>query len=151
MKRYLWFKICGFHGSFNSIRVMKIHSILLIIFLFGLNLQSQQPADVTEQVAQAVRLGNAELLSTFIGPSVDITLLQTEGTYSKTQATLILKDFFTQHPPTSLEIRHQGSSDNGSRYLIGNYLSGGINYRAYILLKKVTSAFIIQQIQFEEE
>ncbi len=151
MKKYLWFKICGFLGLFNSIHVMKIHSILLIIFLFGFNLQSQQPADVTEQVAQAVRLGNADLLSTFIGPSVDITLLKTEGTYSKTQAMLILKDFFTQHPPTSFEIRHQGSSDHGSQYMIGNYLSGGTNYRAYILLKKVTSAMIIQQIQFEEE
>jgi len=130
---------------------MKIHSILLIIFLFGLNLQSQQPAEVTEQVAQAVRLGNADLLSTFIGPSVDITLLQTEGTYSKTQATLILKDFFTQHPPSSFEIRHQGSSDNGSQYMISNYLSGGVTYRTYILMKKVTSALIIQQIQIEEE
>ncbi|MBP6978303.1 MAG: DUF4783 domain-containing protein [Bacteroidales bacterium] len=130
---------------------MKIYSILLIIFLFGITLHSQQPSEPTEQVAQAVRLGNADLLSTFFGPSVDITLIQTEGTYSKTQAMLIMKDFFTRYPPDGFEIKHQGSSDNGSQYLIGNYSSSNITYRTYILLKKVADAFIIQQIQFEEE
>ncbi len=130
---------------------MKIYSILLIIFLFGISLRSQQPVEVTEQVAQAVRLGNADLLSTFFGPSVDITLIQTEGTYSKTQAVLIMKDFFTRYPPSGFEIKHQGSSDHGSQYVIGNYTSGNTTYRTYILLKKVAEAFIVQQIQFEEE
>ena len=62
-----------------------------------------------------------------------------------------MKDFFTQHPPKAFELKHQGSSDNGSLYMIGNYTSGNLTYRTYILLKKVTAAFIIQQIQFEEK
>jgi hypothetical protein len=130
---------------------MKRISYLLIILFSVSLLFAQESSQVTSQIALAIRQGSADQLAAYFGQTVDLTLSSSEGTYSKTQATLIMKDFFTQHPPASFEVKHQGSSDNGSLYMIGNYTSGKTTYRTYILLKTMTAAYIIQQIQFEEE
>lgn len=130
---------------------MKYYATILFVLLTGFNSFSQPTSDVTTQVARAVREGNAEQLASFFGQTVDITLTNSEGTYSKAQATLIMKDFFNQYPPSAFVVKHEGSSDNGSLYMIGDYTSGKATYRTYILLKLINAVYVIQQIQFEEE
>jgi hypothetical protein len=123
----------------------------MILFLPWLDANAQETEEIIDQVALSIRQGNAENLSVHFGQTLDITLAATEGNYSKSQATLIIKDFFTQHPPASFEVKHQGSSDNGSVYMIGTYLSGKSSYRVYLLLKNISSSLTLQQIQFEPE
>lgn len=130
---------------------MKYYGIILFVLLTGFISFSQPTTDVTQEVARAVREGNAEQLASFFGQTIDITLTSSEGTYSKAQATLIMKDFFDQYPPSAFEVKHEGSSDNGSLYMIGDYSSGKVTFRVYILLKLVNAVYVIQQIQFEEE
>jgi hypothetical protein len=129
-----------------------MRQLIIALFLFsGFALLSQDTETITGQVAQAIRQGNADELSAIFGQTVDITLANSEGNYSKSQASLIMKDFFTQHPPSFFEVKHQGSSDNGSVYIIGTYRSGTDSFRVYLLLKNISSNLVIQQIQFEPE
>ncbi|MCX6233231.1 MAG: DUF4783 domain-containing protein [Bacteroidetes bacterium] len=132
---------------------MKSLSIILIILLSGIPgaLNLYQAGDIKQEVAAAIRSGDAARLSGYFDKTVNITLPSVEGTYSKSQAELILKDFFAKNPPVSFVIDHEGASDSGSQYFIGTYKSASSTFRAYILIKKLSGTLYLQQLQFDAE
>lgn len=107
--------------------------------------------DVIADVAAAIKSGNASSVAAYFNSSLDLTVPGNDGTYSKSQAELILKDFFSSNPPKSFSISHQGSSNDGSQYGIGSYVTASSSYRAYFLMKKSGSSFLIQKLEFEED
>lgn len=109
-------------------------------------------ADIFDEISSAIRMGNAKQLGTFFSSTVDLTIINQEDVYSKAQAELILKDFFTKNPPTNFNIKHQGTSKEGAKYVIGNLLtSNGGNFRTYFLLRMLNGKFYIQELRFEKE
>ncbi|MCX6270223.1 MAG: DUF4783 domain-containing protein [Bacteroidetes bacterium] len=110
------------------------------------------PEDVQKEISNAIRVGNISELSRYFNTSVDLTVPGNENTFSKAQAELIMKDFFTKNPPLSFKINHQGSSKDGSLYFIGTYqTTTGKNFRTYYLIKKIGDKYLIQQLQFEPD
>jgi hypothetical protein len=111
-----------------------------------------QTNDMARDIAQAIRQGNAREVAKYFGQNVDLTLPGSEGTFSKSQAEVILRNFFSRNTPTGLTIPHQGTSRDGSIYVIGTLQTrGGQSYRTYFLLKKVSDNFQLHQIQFEPQ
>ena len=125
--------------------------IFLISFILVTGFSYSVPQSVTKEITAAIRAADDEKLATYLNNTVDVTLPNNEGTYSKNQAQLILKDFFSKTPPESFEINHEGSSNNGSLYLIGSYKSTNKTYRVYILIKNISGKYLIQQLQFEDD
>lgn len=107
--------------------------------------------DIITEISNAIKAGNAAGVAKYFNSSLDLTTPDSEGTYSKTQAELILKDFFTKNPPLSFTSNHNGSSNDGSLYAIGTYTCKAASYRTYFLLKKADSAYLIQKLEFEEQ
>ena len=105
--------------------------------------------DIIAEISTAIKSGVASNVSVYFNSTLDLTTPDSEGTYSKTQAEMILKDFFTKNPPASFTINHQGSSVDGSQYGIGTYVSGKDSYRTYFLLKKAAAGYLIQKLEFE--
>jgi hypothetical protein len=132
---------------------MKNLSIILIILLSVIAGASNlfQAGDIKQEVAAAIRAGDAVRLSGSFDETIDITLPSLEGTYSKSQAELIIKDFFAKNPPVSFVIDHEGASDSGSQYFIGKYKSASSTFRVYILIKKLSGTLHLQQLQFDVE
>jgi hypothetical protein len=132
---------------------MKTLPILLIILITRnfLPLYSYQSHPITQEIVAAIRSGDASKLSEYFDDALDITLPSLEGTYSKSQSGLLIKDFFSKNPPSSFVVDHEGSSDNGSLYIIGNYKSNASSFRTYILVKKLSGTYAIQQIQFDTD
>ena len=113
-------------------------------------LNASGASDVCNKVSKAIEAGNARGVSQFFGTHVDLTLPGSDGTFSKNQAELILRDFFTKNAPRSFTVSHQGSSRDGSQYVIGQYVSrNNTSYRTYFLVKKVSGKMVLHQIQFE--
>jgi len=109
-----------------------------------------QTESLTQEVSQAVRAGNARDLAAFFGQNIDLTLPDSEGTFSKSQAEVIIRNFFSRNTPTSFTVSHQGTSRDGSAYAIGIMQTRqGVNYRVYFLLKKVSETHQLHQLQFE--
>lgn len=130
--------------------------ILLFVFAiftgFLANPATAQDASVTDQITKALKSGNASQLATHLNASIDLTLPDNEGTYSKKQAEQILKMFFSKNPVKSFSLEHTGNSNNGSKYLIGSYENrAGKSFRVYLLIKGRNGTELIQQLQFEEE
>ena len=131
----------------------KLIFFFLIIFsAFEVNAQNEEATKVIfDNIGKAFREGDASQLAVNFASSFDIILPGNEGTFSKQQAEMILKDFFSKNKPKGFVINHQGTSNDGSRYAIGTYKTVNQNYRAYILLKSFGNKLLISQLQLEKD
>jgi hypothetical protein len=121
--------------------------IFLAISLFCLTTVRSQ--DIVSGAAAALRAGNAKELTNYMHGSVDLTLLQKEGAYSKAQAEQVIQEFFNIHKPSAFKQQHSGSSADGSKYLIGNLETSKGVFRVYMLFKNISGKELIQTLRFE--
>jgi len=104
-----------------------------------------------DNVANAIRNGNASALAASFESNVEITIKDAGNSYSKSQAEMVLKNFFTTHHPKSFSIAHQGTSPEGSKYFIGSLSTSTGNFRTYVYAKTSGGGMVIQEIRFEEQ
>ena len=130
---------------------MKSFSIKALMLVFVLIPAVLLAADVLDDIALSLKSGNARELSKHFDSNIEITILDTEDVYSKAQAEVVVKDFFTKNKPTAFELIHQGSSKEGSKYGIGNMTTAKGVFRTYVFVKQKGSAYYIQELRFEEE
>ena len=113
---------------------------------------AQQNNPVIAQVHKAIREADATTLASYFNSTIDLELGDTDGNFSRKQAEMIVRDFFSREPAKSFTIKHQGASDDGSKYSIGAYVTkAGKEYRVYILLKESDEGLRVNQLQFEED
>ena len=98
----------------------------------------------------ALAKGDSKALSAYFDNSISITILETENTYSKAQAEVILFNFFEKHKAKGCTPVHDGTSPEGSRFSVGNLLTASGVYRTFILVKQKGNVSLIQEIRFEE-
>jgi len=77
-------------------------------------------------------------------------ILDNEDVYSKSQAELIMKDFFSKYPPAEFVIVHEGGRE-ASRYAIGRLVTEKTVFRLYFLLQKLEDNFFIHQMRIEPD
>ncbi|MBN2214469.1 MAG: DUF4783 domain-containing protein [Bacteroidales bacterium] len=124
--------------------------IYIACILFPVYASGSPPEIVPGGIIQAIKAGNAADLAKYFNVNVELTLDQGEEIYSKDQAELILKDFFSKHAPNDFTILHKGGKE-GSRYAIGNLSTTNGNFRVTILVKLKDSQSYIHQLRIEEE
>lgn len=108
-------------------------------------------ADISEDIAVAIRSGNAKEISKYFGDNIDLKILDKEEVYSKAQSELIIKDFFTKHPVKSFTLVHKSASKSDAQYAIGLLETSNGKFRIYFLLKKNADKLFIQQFRIESE
>jgi hypothetical protein len=108
-------------------------------------------ATISGDVSASLNTGDAKVLSSYFHGSVELSILDEESVYSKTQAEQILKKFFKAHPVTKYESVHVGNAKDGSAFEIGNLVTKGATYRTYFLLKGNGSEQKIHQFRIEDE
>jgi hypothetical protein len=99
--------------------MVKISNIILVFFF--VNSLSFAQVDLFSQIKDNFATGNTTILSTSFGNNVNCDILGKCNFYSRSQLTVIFKDFFANHKPKEFEIRHQKIEKNGRIYLIGMY------------------------------
>lgn len=130
-----------------------MHTLLSILMFFTLAQPLTEPVlDISDDVASAVKTGSAANVAKFFAASVDMKIIDKEDVYSKAQAELILKDFFTKNALKSFAVIHKGTSKTGDQFAIGTYeTTSGKKFRAYFLFKKEGAGLMIQQLRFETQ
>jgi hypothetical protein len=120
--------------------------VLVLVSRLGLSM------DAYDEIANAIRSGDARQLSAFFGNTVELTLLNQENIYSKAQAELILKDFFSKNTPKSFRILHNGASPEGTQYAIGNLVTtNGKTFRTSFYFKNNKGKIVLQELRIETE
>jgi len=123
--------------------------LLALLFVFTNSTQAQNKS--IEQIKLVLEVGSARELSQYLNNKVDLNINGIAATYSHTQAEGVLKNFFKENPPQSFQFNHEGASENGLIYAIGEYKSNDASFRVWIRLKKINDQFLIHEMSFAKE
>lgn len=102
-----------------------------------------------DEVESAIKNGNASQLSKYFDNTIEITLTDKSNTYSKSQAELVLKDFFNNNVVRGFEIVHKGNNA-GTQFIIGTLETKNGEYRTTIYMKQKGDKQLLQELRFEK-
>lgn len=122
---------------------MKTMLAILLVVVPGMFL------DLSENIAVAIRSGNANSVSAYFADKVDMKVLDQENIYSKAQAESILKDFFAKHPVKAFTVVHKSAERNDSQFAIGKLTTANGTYRVHFLMKKSGGSASVHQFRIE--
>lgn len=108
-------------------------------------------ADSFDDMMVAMKNAQTTSITKFFSNSVELTLLENEGIYSRQQSEQMLKNFFAQHPPKSVNLQHKGSSAQGAKYAIITYEASNGKFRTYIFMKDNGQGLQVNEFRIERE
>ena len=104
-----------------------------------------------EDAVSAIKQGDAAALAKILDNTVEISMHGKSNSYSKAQAEIILKDFFSKNTVKSFEIIHKGGQEGGSQFGIGTLVTSGGNYRTSFFLQKKGNTLVLNELRFENK
>jgi hypothetical protein len=126
--------------------MQKLFTLTAISFLFLLS--AFTPLRGIDEVVNALRKGNAAEISKYIDDNVEISLPGKSDNYSKAQAVMILKDFFSNNGVNGFEVKHKGEN-NGNQYCIGTLVTQSGNYRTTVYMKTKNGRQLVRELRFQ--
>jgi hypothetical protein len=124
-------------------------TIALVSFrpLYTLNTGNYTLDDITG----AIRIGNAGELSRFLDSRVDISLPEKSDTYSKIQAEMIIRDFFSTNGVQNFLIKHRASNGGGSEFCVGVLQTRNGDFRTTLFVKQKGDRQLLQELRFQAQ
>jgi hypothetical protein len=101
-----------------------------------------------DEVVTAMKNGDATQIARFFDNTVEITMPDKSNNYSKNQAEIVLKDFFTTNGIKTFEVIHKGENA-GSQYCIGTLVTKNGSFRTTVFMKQKNDKQLLQEIRFE--
>lgn len=124
--------------------IMKALLTLFVIPLFALIISIS-----VDDVVSAIRNGDATEVAKYFDNTIEITLPDKSASYSKSQAEVVLRDFFTTNVVKAFEVQHKGEKA-GSQFCIGSLQTKSGVYRTTFLLKQKGDRQVMQELRFEK-
>lgn len=142
--------------ALNPYMMPRLLYIILLTLLSTTWLSGQEKEarqDLTNTLVSYIREGDATSLASHFQATLDIGLPEKDQDYSKTQAEMVLKDFFNNNPCTDFKIESSGDSENQTFHIIGIYHSNQEKYQMLLLMKKQADSdkMLIFKIKFEKK
>ncbi|MCB0775785.1 MAG: DUF4783 domain-containing protein [Chitinophagaceae bacterium] len=115
---------------------------------FFVLLTSFEQTGSIDAVISALRSGNSSQLSGYFDDNVELTLPDKSDSYSKAQAQLIVKDFFSNNGIKGFELKHKGDSPGG-HFCIGTLQTNAGNFRTNVFMKSRNGKEVVKEIRFQ--
>ena len=136
-------------------RTMTRHSVLIALVIFttipASRAQDSRPGVLTD-LTHAIAAGDAASVLSFAGSRLDIGIFGTRRTYSRSQASFVLKRFFSENPPEAVELeRATGTADGwyaSVRYRAGRQTKP---IRMYMRLRRERGAWRLRELVVRED
>lgn len=103
-----------------------------------------------DEVITALKTGNVSQIAKYFDNTVEIVLPSKSNSYSKSQAEVVLKDFFSNNVVRSFKPLHKGDNA-GSEFCIGTLQTSTASYRTTIYMKQKGDKQVLQEIRFENQ
>lgn len=116
--------------------------------LMAVILVSYRSFDNMDAVVTAIRTGNVTRLSPFFDSRVDISLPDKSDTYSRTQAEMVIGDFFNNNTVQNFKVTQQGES-GGTFFCTGLLVTRSGNFRTTLFFKQRGDKHFLQEIRFQ--
>jgi len=108
-------------------------------------------ADPSSEIIDVLKKGNPADVGKYFNEMVNLSIPGFKDSYSKTQASRIIKEFFSNKPVSNVSVNREGDSSDGSKYTMGIMTAGGKKYSLYFLLRKSNGEYRIYQLHIESE
>lgn len=128
----------------NYMRKIVFLSTIVLAFLMS----AFKPITGLDDVINALKGGNAQELSKYIDENIEISLPDKSDNYSRTQAVMVLKDFFSNNGVTGFDVQFKGEN-GGGQYCIGNLKTKSGVYRTTVFMKSNDGKQVIKEIRFK--
>ena len=116
-----------------------------VVLLSSFTLQNSN----IDEVIGALRSGNSTELSKYFDDNVELTLPDKSDNYSKAQAQLIIKDFFSNNGVKGFEVKHKGDNPSGGQWCIGTLQTNTGNFRTNVFMKMKNGKELVKEIRFQ--
>ena len=103
-----------------------------------------------DDVVAAIKSGNASQVAKYFDNTVEINLPDKSNSYSKSQAEMVLKDFFGTNSVKGFDVIHKGENA-GSQYCIGTLTTKNGSFRVTIFMKRNGDGQVLQELRFENK
>lgn len=120
----------------------------LAVITLSLALVSFRPLYTLDDITYAINAGNAGQLSRFLDNRVDISLPEKSDTYSKIQAEMIIRDFFSTNGVRNFLVKRKGTS-GGSEFCVGVLQTRNGDYRTTLFIKQKGDKQLLQELRFQ--
>lgn len=107
------------------------------------------PRLALSDLIKAFKSGDISFVTASLDNSVEITLSGQNESYSKSQATAMLSNFFSINRISDFKVLHQSES-NETAYCIGNLITTGGTYRLTFFAKDKNGKTLLQEIRIEK-
>jgi hypothetical protein len=107
-----------------------------------------KPIAGLDEVIAGLKSGNAQEIGKYIDDNVVISLPDKSDNYSKSQAVMVLKDFFDNNGVTGFDVQFKGEN-GGGQYCIGNLKTKSGTYRTTVLMKSKSGKQVVKEIRFK--
>lgn len=135
---------------FNPRLIGNMKKIYLPL-LFMLLLVIVPAADPTDTVATLIGQGNTHELAKYFAQSVEVTIVDAENVYTKTQAELVLDKFFSQNKPQGAKILHKVTSNPNYRFAVLILTTDKGTYRVAYTMKETDGRLALIELRIETE
>ena len=102
-----------------------------------------------DDVVVALKSGNASQLSKYFDNRVDISLPDKTDNYSRTQAEMVIRDFFSNNGVRNFQLKYK-SEKTGSNYCVGTLQTRTGNYRTTLFMKQKGDKQYLQDLSFQK-
>lgn len=136
-----------------QVNMSKFKILLLVAVASTIALSSfifnQDTKDIIAQSTEALQKGDADMLASKFYQTIEMELLGEENFYSKSQAALLIKNFFETNKPKSFAVAHDGFKDV-TAFAIGTLKTNTGTFRVSIFIKTENNKSYIHQLRIEK-
>lgn len=114
---------------------MKIPSAFIFIIVILLSLPKVTHSQSISQeggISLALNEGSSKALAKYFDQMVEISLNNNKRDFSKSQAEMVLRDFFKNYPATGFDTVQEGRTSENLLYIIGVYYATDDKFRVLI-------------------
>ena len=122
---------------------------LAVLFVRGYSDLIKRRSSAVGDVVSAVETGRASQIARFFGDRVDITIHKKTTSYSRSQAEVVLRDFFHNNAVKAFLVLNKGSN-NGSKFCIGDLRTQNGDFRTTLYMKSRSKQQVLQEIRLDE-
>lgn len=101
-----------------------------------------------DPIVSAIEAGSSSDLARFFNPSISLNINGQQGDYSKTQAELVLKEFFKKNPPLGFALVFKNENTNSHRTYVGEYSGESGRFKVFIKASQVEDSLKVYSLDF---
>lgn len=124
---------------------------LSLLFVLSITTFSYSQDKLYADIERAFQQGDEKTILANVSDKLLFEIDKKESVYSKSQAEMILRDFFAKNKPSSFKLIFKGKAKGNSAYAVGIMESGTKTFRITMTLKESGTLFKIEQLAIEGE